>query len=198
MMKKLSFVLSLLLISVVSFAQQALFGSAAVVSPEIHDDNTVTFRLKAPKAVSVQVCGDFLPPRMVSTQRGEMAVAGVADLKENEEGIWEYTTPEPLKPELYSYTLLVDGLKINDPSNVHMIRDVASVTNVFIIKGGRADLYSVNKVPHGSIHRMWYNSPQLGMDRRLTIYTPAGYETSGKRYPVFYLLHGAVAGRAYQ
>ena len=87
MMKKLSFVLSLLLISVVSFAQQALFGSAAVVSPEIHDDNTVTFRLKAPKAVSVQVCGDFLPPRMVSTQRGEMAVAGVADLKENEEGI---------------------------------------------------------------------------------------------------------------
>ena len=191
MMKKLSFVLSLLLISVVSFAQQALFGSAAVVSPEIHDDNTVTFRLKAPKAVSVQVCGDFLPPRMVSTQRGEMAVAGVADLKENEEGIWEYTTPEPLKPELYSYTLLVDGLKINDPSNVHMIRDVASVTNVFIIKGGRADLYSVNKVPHGSIHRMWYNSPQLGMDRRLTIYTPAGYETSGKRYPVFYLLHGA-------
>ena len=28
------------------------------------------------------------------------------------------------------------------------------------------------------------------MDRRLTVYTPAGYETSGKRYPVFYLLHG--------
>lgn len=23
-----------------------------------------------------------------------------------------------------------------------------------------------------------------------TVYTPAGYETSGKRYPVFYLLHG--------
>ena len=38
---------------------------------------------------------------------------------------------------------------------------------------------------------MWYNSPSLGMDRRLTIYTPAGYETSGKRYPVFYVLHGA-------
>ena len=24
----------------------------------------------------------------------------------------------------------------------------------------------------------------------MTVYTPAGYETSGKRYPVFYLLHG--------
>lgn len=72
-----------------------------------------------------------------------------------------------------------------------MIRDVATVTNVFIIGGDRADLYKVNKVPHGTVSRMWYNSPSLGMDRRLTIYTPAGYETSGKRYPVFYLLHGA-------
>ena len=72
-----------------------------------------------------------------------------------------------------------------------MIRDVASVTNVFIIGGDeRIDLYKVNKVPHGTVSKVWYNSPTLGMDRRLTVYTPAGYETSGKRYPVFYLLHG--------
>ena len=57
-----------------------------------------------------------------------------------------------------------------------MIRDVATVTNVFIIGGDRADLYKVNKVPHGTVRRMWYNSPTLGMDRRLTVYTPAGYE----------------------
>ena len=37
--------------AVTLFAQQALWGGAAVVSPDIHDDNTVTFRLKAPKAV---------------------------------------------------------------------------------------------------------------------------------------------------
>jgi len=42
-------------------AQQALWGAAPVVSPEIHPDNTVTFRLKAPKADKVQVTGDFLP-----------------------------------------------------------------------------------------------------------------------------------------
>ena len=112
-------------------------------------------------------------------------------MKENKDGVWEFTTPEPLKPELYSYTFLVDGLKINDPANVYMIRDVASVTNVFIIGGDeRIDLYKVNKVPHGTVSKVWYNSPALGMDRRLTVYTPAGYETSGKRYPVFYLLHG--------
>ena len=166
-----------LLMPVAALAQQALWGNAPVVSPEIHENKTVTFRLRAPKAVKVQVTGDFL-------------AKGVADLVENKEGVWEYTTPEPLKPELYGYTFLVDGLKINDPSNVYMIRDVATITNVFIIDGERADLYKVNDVPHGTVSKVWYDSPSLGMDRRLTIYTPAGYETSGKRYPVFYLLHG--------
>ena len=158
-------------------AQQALWGSSKIVSPEINEDNTVTFRLHAPKAVKVQVSGDFL-------------AKGTADLVENKEGVWEYKTPEPLAPELYSYTFLVDGLKINDPNNVYMIRDVASVTNVFIIGGDRADLYKVNQVPHGTVSKIWYDSPSLGINRRLTVYTPAGYETSGKRYPVFYLLHG--------
>ena len=106
------------------------------------------------------------------------------------DGVWEFTTPEPLAPELYSYTFVVDGLKINDPSNVYTIRDVVSVTNVFLIGGGRADLYKVSDVPHGTVSKVWYNSPTLGIDRRLTVYTPAGYEQGSKRYPVFYLLHG--------
>ena len=189
-MKKLFFLSALLLMFTVAFAQQALWGVAPVVSPEIHDDNTVTFRLKAPKAVKVQVTGDFLPTQKIKTPFGEFDGPGVADLKEGKDGVWEYTTPEPLKPELYSYSFIVDDLKMMDPSNVYMIRDVASVTNVFIIGGGRADLYKVNDVPHGTVSRIWYNSPTLGMERRMTVYTPAGYETSGKRYPVFYLLHG--------
>lgn len=189
-MKRISLLSALLLMCAMTFAQQALWGGAPVVSPEIHDNNTVTFRLKAPKAVKVQITGDFLPTQKVKTPFGEFDAPGTADLKENKEGVWEYTTPEPLAPELYGYSFLVDGLRMMDPANVYMIRDVATVTNVFIIGGDRADLYKVNKVPHGTVSRMWYNSPTLGMERRLTVYTPAGYETSGKRYPVFYLLHG--------
>ena len=170
-------------------AQQALWGGSQIVSPEVHPDNTVTFRLVAPKAVKVEVTGDFLPTEKVQTPFGEVDAPGTAELVEKD-GVWEYTTPEPLAPELYSYTLLVDGLKINDPSNVYRIRDVKSVSDVFIIPGERADLYKVNDVPHGTVSKIWYNSPTLGMDRRLTVYTPAGYENSGKRYPVFYLLHG--------
>jgi len=162
-----------------TFAQKALWGGTSIVSPEIHENNTVTFRLKAPKAVKVQVTGDFLPTQKIKTPFGDFDGPGAADLIEKD-GTWEYTTPQPLKPELYSYTFLVNGLKMNDPNNVYMIRDVVSVTNVFIIGGGRADLYKVNKVPHGTVSRVWYNSPTLGMDRRLTVYTPAGYETSGK------------------
>ena len=166
-----------LLMPVAALAQQALWGGSKLISPEIHKNKTVTFRIKAPKAVKVQVLGDFLSK-------------GVADLVENKEGVWEYTTPEPLAPELYSYAFVVDGLKVNDPNNVYMIRDVATVNNIFIVGGERADLYKVNKVPHGSVAKVWYHSPSLGIDRRMTVYTPAGYETSGKRYPVFYLLHG--------
>lgn len=190
-MKRLSSIAVALLVCTLTFAQQALWGGAPVVSPEIHDDNTVTFRLKAPKAVKVQITGDFLPTQKISTPMGEFDGPGVADLKEGKDGVWEFTTPTPLQPELYSYSFMVDGLRMMDPSNVYAIRDVATVTNVFIIGGERADLYKVNKVPHGTVRRMWYNSPTLDMDRRLTVYTPAGYETSGKRYPVFYLLHGA-------
>ena len=107
-MKRISILSALLLMCAMTFAQQALWGGAPVVSPEIHDNNTVTFRLKAPKAVTVQVTGDFLPTQKIKTPFGEFDGPGVADLKEGKDGVWEFTTPEPLKPELYSYTFLVD------------------------------------------------------------------------------------------
>lgn len=185
-MKRLTALTVALLIGVTMFAQQALWGSAPVVSPEIHGNNTVTFRFKAPKAVRVQLTGDFLPVQ----KNAKFEAPGIVDLKEGQEGVWEYTTPEPLKPELYSYSFIVDGLRVNDPANVYLIRDVSTLTNVFIIDGDRADFYKVNPVPHGTVSRVWYDSPALGLERRMTVYTPAGYETGGKRYPVLYLLHG--------
>ena len=185
-MKRLTALTVALLVGVTMFAQQALWGTAPVVSPEIHDNNTVTFRFKAPKAVREQLTGDFLPVQ----KNAKFEAPGIVDLKEGQEGVWEYTTPEPLKPELYSYSFIVDGLRMNDPANVYLIRDVSTLTNVFIIGGDRADFYKVSPVPHGTVSRIWYDSPALGLERRMTVYTPAGYETSGKRYPVLYLLHG--------
>lgn len=171
-------------------AQQAIWGVPSVISPEVHPDKTVTFRLQAPAAKEVTVTGDFLPPQTISTPYGDFEIPGSRQLIKNAEGIWEFTTPAPLASELYSYTYTVDSLRINDPHNVYQLRDVGTISNIFIIPGGQGDLYSVNDVAHGTLSSIWYPSEMLGMNRRLSVYTPAGYETSEKSYPVLYLLHG--------
>lgn len=163
-------------------AQQSLFGGQEITSPEINEDHTVTFRLLAPNAASVKLSGDWMP--------AEGWVPGSVDMVKDEQGLWTYTT-EVLEPELYGYAFTVDGLRVNDPNNAFLSRDVATNTNIFLVEGGQADLYKVNDIPHGTVTRRWYDSPGLGMDRRMTIYTPPGYETSRKKFPVLYLLHGA-------
>ena len=192
-MKKLSLIFAFAIMFMANaFAQQALFSGKTLVSPEINADKTVTFRLYAPKAVTVQLTGDFLPKTTVQTPFGVQESDGVADMKE-ENGVWTYTTPQPLAPELYSYKFKVNGMDMLDPSNVYRNRDITSFVNIFIItneKGDCGDLYSVNNVPHGNVNRVWYDSPTLGTKRRMTIYTPPTYEEGGK-YPVLYLLHGA-------
>ena len=180
-----------------AFAQQALWGGANVESPVINPDGTVTFRYRAPKAVKVQVTGDFLPTqKMVFEMNGnkmEYDAPGVADLKEGPGGVWEYTTPFVVAPEMYTYTFTVDGNSVIDNNNVFVNRDIASLTSVLLVPkaGERSDLYAIHRVPHGTVSKVWYPSKTAGFDRRLTVYTPAGYEENAKtRYPVLYVLHG--------
>jgi enterochelin esterase family protein len=189
-MKKQIMTLCFALAAISGFAQQALFGGTQIVSPEINSDNSVTFRIMAPQAQKVQITGDFLPTqKMEIPGYGKYDAPGVADLTKDEKGVWSFKS-KALSPELYSYNLIVDGVKITDPSNVYSIRDIASVTSIFMIGGDYAENYKVHKVAHGTVSKVWYNSPTAGITRRMTVYTPAGYETSGKRYPVLYLLHG--------
>lgn len=190
-MKRLTTLLLALVVCGLTFAQQALWGGEPIVSPEIHGNNTVTFRLNAPNAQKVEITGDFLPTQKMEAPMGEFDVPGVASLVKNDKGVWEYTTAAPLVSELYSYSFIVDGIRVNDPANVNMIRDVATITNVFIIPGNPGDLYSVNDVKHGTVARRWYDSPTLEEQRRITIYTPPAYEDNNQSYPVLYLLHGS-------
>ncbi len=183
MHKKILFVLLVFCTTIAAGAQENIrFGEVReIVSPEIHADNSVTFRLLAPDAKHVEVQGDFLPPK--GQQQGS------EKMKKEANGVWSYTT-RPLPSELYTYSFRVDGLQINDPNNVYYRRDVASTLNVLLVGKGQADLYKVNNVPHGTVSKRWYNSPGNDMTRRITIYTPPSYETSQARYPVLYLLHG--------
>ena len=190
-MKKIFYTLAALMLGTAAFAQQNLqWGAAPIVSPEINADGTVTFRYQDAKAVKVQVSGDFLPAQKLETPFGTFDTPVPADMKEGKNGVWEYTTPAPVPSEMYNYSFIVDGKSVIDMNNVWVNRDVATLTSVLLVGGGVADDYFIKNVPHGTVSKVWYNSPVAGFDRRLNVYTPAGYETSKAKYPVLYVLHG--------
>ncbi len=149
-----------------------------IMSPEVHADNTVTFRLKAPETDKVEVWGDWTPP----------APPPVRD----ENGVWT-TTVGPLAPDIYGYSFRVNGRSLLDPNNIWAKPSRAIDTSVLQMPGAPPVPYDWRAdVSHGEVHLHDYHSKSLGLMRRLRVYTPAGYDANRKtRYPILYLLHGA-------
>ena len=168
------------LVAMSSFAQQQLGQRPRVKSPVVNADGTVTFNFYDPSAQRVSVSGDF---EEIRNKR--------LDMTKQDNGVWTVTT-SALNPELYSYSISVDGQRFVDPANSYVNRDISTLSNIFIVSKSADDkghLYSVNNVPHGMLSRVWYDSPTLGQQRRMTVYLPAAYDGK-KRFPVMYLLHG--------
>ncbi|WP_313092547.1 esterase [Chryseobacterium flavum] len=155
-------------------------GKKEVVSPEIKGKN-ITFRLRAPEAKTVQLQGNWMP--------GHGWEPGTVELKKDADGIWSFSV-DNLAPDIYTYSFIVDGVKANDPNNSYQVRDVSSVMSMILIDGKQSENYKVQDVPHGTVSKRWYKSNGLKEDRRLTVYTPPGYESSKETFPVLYLLHG--------
>ena len=175
-------------------AQEAPWFRARVVSPEIQEDNSVIFRINAPDADRVQLSG------------GWMEGWGTReDMMRNDTGLWTLTVG-PLQPEIYTYAMWVNGIKTLDAANTSVMRDGSRFESMLLVPGPESDLYAVKDVPHGTLSKVWYDSPTLGLKRRMYVYTPPGYEGGYDTYPVFYLLHGgggdedawATLGRACQ
>ena len=162
-------------------AQESLVNSEGVY-PQVHPDGRVTFKFRAPEAQEVKLSGDWMP----NLPSGRVT----RDFQKQGDSLWTYTT-KPLPSELYWYHFIVDGVRTIDPLNTFVIRDVSSIFNLFIVPGEKGDLYGVQKVPHGTVTQRWYESSSLGITRRMTVYTPPGYESSDTHYPILYLLHGA-------
>ena len=180
MKKRLLILVSACIIAVSSFGQQALGQRPRVKSPVVNADGTVTFNIFCPNAQQVSVSGDF---DEIRNKRLPMT--------RQDNGVWTVTT-DPLQPELYSYSISIDGQRFIDPANSYVNRDISTLSNIFIVSKAADDkghLYAVNDVPHGTLSRVWYDSPTLGQQRRMTVYLPAAYD--GKQsFPVMYLLHG--------
>jgi enterochelin esterase-like enzyme len=167
------------MISVGARAQQNTgFRLGSIISPEIGEGNRVTFRLKAALAQSVTIKGDW------------EADDGKGSMTKDANGVWSFTTAS-LPSDMYLYTFTVDSVQMLDPTNPFVCRDVGNLYSVLITNKGKGDYYSVKDVPHGSVARTWYSSATFKTNRRLTVYTPPGYEEGKARYPVLYLLHGS-------
>jgi len=152
-----------------------------IVSPEILPDGRVTFRLNAPKAGDVILTGEFLE--------------GNRRLEKGADGIWSVTVG-PVEPEIYHYNFTIDGVRTIDPANPQLKTGstASTITSVLEVKGASPAFYDAQPVPHGDIRTHWYHSKSLGSVRRLTVYTPPGYdENRSSRYPALYLFHGANA-----
>ncbi|MBO4743367.1 MAG: hypothetical protein J5533_07005, partial [Bacteroidales bacterium] len=154
-------------------------GRKPIVSPEIQGDS-VTFRLKADYATVVKLSGSWMPNPW----------GGTIDMQRNQDFVWEVKIPLP-EPEIYTYNFVVDGVSVNDPQNVLVQRDGTRYLPMLLVPGERSENYG-EATKHGTLSHPWYDSKILGMSRRLTVYTPYGYEANAKKkYPVLYLLHGA-------
>ena len=151
------------------------------VSPEVHSDRSVTFRLFAPKASEVVLMGS---PGILE------AIKEPKPLQKDDKGVWSLTVG-PLPAGFYTYGYAIDGgLRMPDPSNPDLELRRWGATSMFIVPGAEKAVFEERPVPHGSVQVNFYDSKNLGMPRMFYVYTPPGYESSRERYPVLYLLHG--------
>ncbi|RFS18627.1 esterase [Emticicia sp. C21] len=147
----------------------------AIISPEVHADHSVTFRLYAPAAKEVKLNVQF--------EKTPLAMS------KDERGVWSVTSA-PVKPDMYPYAFNVDGIQLADPNNSAIFPNEGFQNSLVEITGNSPLVHTVQNVPHGTISYRYYHSAELGT-RPVVIYTPPGYETSAKAsYPVLYLLHG--------
>ena len=165
------------------------YQSNAVTSPLVSMAGAVTFNLQAPNAKEVLLSSQFLKEPV--------------PMKKGRNGLWTLTvTPE--KRDIYPYNFIVDGVSISDPLNKDLFPNENFKASLVEIPAGFAFRrpgapqpqaqqgvpYGVRDVPHGKMQYCQYRSSVLNATRPLVVYTPAGYETSGKNYPVFYLVSG--------
>lgn len=149
-----------------------------LVSPEVHADRKVTFRVRAPKASEVSLFGDWMMPEAKQM------------MSRDEQGVWSVTAG-PLEPGLAIYTFTVDGVTTPDPVNPRIKLRARTSASLVDVPGHPPELWEARDVRHGVVEVKWAKSKVTGDTRAYHVYTPPGYDPRrATRYPVMYLLHG--------
>ena len=143
--------------------------------PRINADKTVTFQYYSPTATDVKISGQFLK--------------GPSALTKNASGMWSVTVG-PVKPDIYPYNFIVDGISVMDPANENFFPNERFKGSLLDVPADTPQDYDVQNVPHGTVTYEYYPSAE-GTTGSLVVYTPPGYEkNTTKKYPVFYLISG--------
>jgi enterochelin esterase family protein len=143
----------------------------------VHPDKKVTFRFRAPDAKEVKISTQIITEQQL--------------MNKDDNGLWTITLG-PVKPDIYPYCFVVDGISVSDPNNVLIFENERFKNSLVDIPGDSPLIHSIQDVPHGTSSYRYYNSKTLGVTRPLVVYTPPDYEqNTGKKYPVLYLIHGA-------
>jgi len=148
-----------------------------LISPEVGNGGEVVFRVKAGKAQEVALRGQW--------DREQVTMSKDTD------GVWSITVPK-IKPGVWEYSFVVDGMAIVDPANPAQKPQRTSTSSILHIPGTAPLVWDFQDVPHGTVHQHSYLSKSLGRRREMWVYTPPGYETDLKAiYPLLVLQHGS-------
>ena len=175
-------VFPLLAFSIAASAQQAKPAAQPQMpppplhTPEVHSDNGVTFRFRAPNAQDVKLVREGIPEPF--------------PMQKDENGVWTVNSPT-WPPDYYGYSFIADGVRYIDPYNTLLKTNLLNTENMVHVPGPPSLPWELNDVPHGEIHHHFYHSNVVNDDRDYYVYTPPGYDPAAKKtYPVLYLLHG--------
>ena len=134
----------------------------------LRGDGRAVFHFSDPNAQSVFVTGSFTDWRApgVPLTRGQAGWEAIVEVPHGE----------------VSYKLIVDGRWVQDPKNLDSVPDGT---------GGKNSILRRSEHRGSSVH-LRFASPALGEERGYALHLPPEYFTSDWRFPVLYLLHGAL------
>lgn len=156
--------------------------------PTVNSDGTITFCLSAPQATVVKL--NFQNMFGLSPAADAFAMSATTG------GLWYLTVIPPAGANWYGYNFTVNGAHVADPLNRNIWTgtpgsfSAIGAWSMVMVPGRSAQYMAQTNGAHGAVSTIDYYSPLGQTERRMTVYTPPGYNGS-KKYPVLYLLHGA-------